>query len=202
MTIKIDPLDRPAVVALMSRRASSWFERKRLKKIVEESGEKIKKLDSQIDDVETGLRGLGFDFSVAGVWDAIYKEVKDEVRARVFGTGAALEHQATEAQKVESPPPPKVPKIQEILLERLREAGDAGSKAAPMRQYIEDRYRLKIHDKTVGMTLYRLLGKGQVRREGHIWFFVPPVAETKNPGVSAPGLFEDQKEQNDVSPSQ
>jgi hypothetical protein len=82
------------------------------------------------------------------------------------------------------------PRISDIVLDRLREAGASGSKAAPIQEYIEQTYATKIHEKTVGMTLYRLSKDGLVRRDGHTWFFVPPSAETKNPGVGAPGLEE------------
>ena len=53
-------------------------------------------------------------------------------------------------------------------------------------------YRGEIHEKTVGMTLYRLLQDKLVRREGHTWFLVPqPIAETKNPGGETPGQIGD-----------
>lgn len=79
------------------------------------------------------------------------------------------------------------PAISEIVLERLLAAGDVGSKAADIREFIEKTYDIEIHEKTAGMTLYRLQVQGKVRREGHTWFFVPQSAETKNPGVAAPG---------------
>lgn len=77
-----------------------------------------------------------------------------------------------------------MPRMSDIVLDRLKAAGAKGSKAAPIQQYIENVYATKIHDKTVGMTLYRLARAGLVRRDGHTWFIVP---ETVNPGVAAPG---------------
>lgn len=83
-----------------------------------------------------------------------------------------------------------MPRLSDIALDRLKAAGTEGSKAAPIQDFIERTYSTKIHEKTVGMTLYRLLKTGKVRREGHLWFFVPPDAATKNPGVGAPGSEE------------
>jgi len=84
--------------------------------------------------------------------------------------------------------PRKRPPIKNIVLDRLREAGKEGSKSAPIRRYIERVYDDKVHEKTVGMTLYRLSKQGLVRREGQTWFFVPPEeAETENPGAATPG---------------
>lgn len=66
-------------------------------------------------------------------------------------------------------------------------AGADGSRAAVLRDYIEAKFGIVTHEKTVGMTLYRLLKEGLVRRDGHIWFFGAAKAETKNPGESPPG---------------
>ncbi len=57
-----------------------------------------------------------------------------------------------------------------------------------MREFIEKTYGETLHEKTVGMTLYRLSQDNLVHRDGHTWFFgPPPPAETENPGVAAPG---------------
>jgi hypothetical protein len=86
-------------------------------------------------------------------------------------------------------PPPR-PTVREVALMRLREAGGKGAKAADIREYFERTYGQVVHEKTVGMTLYRLLQANQVRRDGHTWFFGPSSAETKNPGGETPGLIE------------
>jgi hypothetical protein len=77
--------------------------------------------------------------------------------------------------------------LRDVILERLRVAGAEGSKAAPIREFYERTFGKGIHEKTVGMTLYRLQNDGLVRHEGHTWFLAPPKAETGNPGVVAPG---------------
>lgn len=83
------------------------------------------------------------------------------------------------------------PSVREIALQQLKRAGEAGSKASAIRQVVESILKKKVHDKTVGMTLYRLSKDKLVRREGQTWFFVPSKeAETKNPGGSAPGSIE------------
>lgn len=78
------------------------------------------------------------------------------------------------------------PKVKNIVLDELRKAGARGSKAAPIRQILISIYGIETHEKTVGMTLYRLSREGLARRDGVTWFFVPPQAE-KNPGGETPG---------------
>lgn len=79
------------------------------------------------------------------------------------------------------------PTIREIVLGRLQAAGDEGSKAAPIRDFLEREHGIKTHEKTVGMTLYRLLKAGLARRNGTTWFFDPTGSEKKNPGAPTPG---------------
>jgi hypothetical protein len=79
------------------------------------------------------------------------------------------------------------PTLREAVLNRLAAVGDKGVKAAPIREWFETTFGEQIHEKTVGMTLYRLQKEGRVRRDGHIWFLAPPKAETENPGGETPG---------------
>lgn len=82
---------------------------------------------------------------------------------------------------------PEMPRIADIILERLQEAREGGAKAADIRRYIYRTYRSDIHEKTVGMTLNRMQTAGQVRRDGRTWYLVayapaPAVAsEAVNP---------------------
>jgi hypothetical protein len=62
--------------------------------------------------------------------------------------------------------------IRELVLERLAAAGNMGSEAAPIKRYVEGIIKSPIHEKTVGMTLWRLSKLGFVRREGRTWFRV------------------------------
>lgn len=74
--------------------------------------------------------------------------------------------------------------VRELVLAQLQAAGAAGNTAAAIRKYIEDVRKTKLHDKTVGMTLYRLSQDGLARREGRTWFF---VQEAKNPSAEDAG---------------
>lgn len=78
--------------------------------------------------------------------------------------------------------------IREIVLDQLKMAGPRGTKAAHIRRVVENILGRQIHYKTIGMTLFRLSQKDLAKREGLMWFFVPPNADTKNPGGDTPGL--------------
>ena len=82
---------------------------------------------------------------------------------------------------------PAMRRVKDIVLDRLKEAGLNGRRAADIHSYITTTYGEKIHEKTVGMTLYRLLKRGLVHRRGVIWFLGPSPTRPKNPGAPAPG---------------
>lgn len=65
---------------------------------------------------------------------------------------------------------PEMPRIADIILERLQAAGEDGAKAADIRRHIFRTYETDMHEKTVGMTLNRMQAAGQVRRDGRTWF--------------------------------
>lgn len=92
--------------------------------------------------------------------------------------------------EVTTPPPPQTrPTLRVFLLDALERAGANGGKAAVFRELFERTFGEMIHEKTVGMTLYRLSKEGLVTRDGHNWFFVSRQAadETENPGAGTPG---------------
>lgn len=78
--------------------------------------------------------------------------------------------------------------IKNMVLERLQEAGEKGTKAAAIRAFIEKTLGRELHYKTIGMTLYRLSERNLARRDGFTWFYVPPKeAENENPGSAGRG---------------
>jgi hypothetical protein len=98
----------------------------------------------------------------------------------------------------DEPVPDGMPTIREMVLDRLKEAGDEGTKARPIRAFVEDKLGRELHAKTVGMTLYRLSKEGLARSEGHTWFLVEAEAETGNPGAVTPGSKDGSKGKEDA----
>lgn len=83
--------------------------------------------------------------------------------------------------------PSGMPSIRDIVITKLEESGESGSKASAIREYIETTYAANIHVKTVGMTLYRLVKDGLARRDGRVWFSVPSSEKTEIPGAASSG---------------
>lgn len=73
--------------------------------------------------------------------------------------------------------------VRAAILEYLHAAGARGVKASEAKKYLADAHGITVHDKTPGMTLYRLLKDGLARREGRTWF---AVAQDGNNEIEAP----------------
>ena len=100
--------------------------------------------------------------------------------AQLFGFN--LEHEREQATASSEPIssilsetdiPDRRQSIREIILDLGREGVGQPLKAATLRAAVEARYGKEVHDKTVGMTLYRLSKEGAFVRRGYEWYFVP-----------------------------
>lgn len=103
-----------------------------------------------------------------------------------FDLGALLERPSSSPmhRQLELPPPPphrpKFPTVKSFVLDAAREAFPASVRAADLRRAILNHLGLELHEKTVGMTLYRLSKEGFITRNGIDWFFNPNASRAAN----------------------
>ena len=186
-----EELTYTAMVALITRWNLATARQNEQTAIRDAANAKITEYGEIIEACKAACRTFGYDRNDAENWqearqlfyvDAAkaYNRLKPPHLPEMSLTPPALK--AKDNKKTRPP-------IRELVLERTKGLSPNGLKAAEIREFIEKTYPNsgKLHEKTVGMTLYRLLQDGLVRREGHTWFFAPPKAEAKNPGVAAPG---------------
>ncbi len=200
----VDLYDRAAIVAILARWSRAHSTRDSLVQQKERIEQEIIQQDGRMTDCYAGLRVLGFDVFVDGVWNDLAATFGDEVgqlistqlarevaefTQQLEGAGEAYQDLVAEPSIASNQTPPPMPTISKIATERLREAGELGTKAAAIREFILRTYGRHVHEKTVGMSLYRLSQQSPpvARREGHTWFFVPPSADAKNPGADDAG---------------
>jgi hypothetical protein len=60
-----------------------------------------------------------------------------------------------------------------FALAMLRDHYPKGIKAPQIRAAFLSERGIELHEKTMGMSLWRLKASGAIRREGHLWFSVP-----------------------------
>lgn len=195
------PASELAVGAMREKRADLLERRQRLMRLRDNLDRDLRRVNSELVHLAYVARMFGDDMPFPqpsgpmagsyivrspGGYATVHPSGAEQQKLRFFGGGTA--QTATPPPAHPSPAfPASVPKIKEVVLDRLRAAGEKGIKAAEIRQFILTTYGVETHEKTVGMTLYRHLKAGIARREGATWFFVPPEAEKKNPGGETPG---------------
>lgn len=202
---------RAAMLEIVEKRNAIVAERERLRKQRAELSARERELDRELADCRAAARVFKLDVEfppderdAASAGSFVWRTLRS-MNSVLSDVGSAPSdhqrvlfpmiagHRAEDASK-ETPatqsrdiPTPAMPRLRDIVLDRLQREGTRGSKAAPIRDYIERTYERRIHEKSVGMTLFRLAQEGLVRREGRTWFFIPQNAETKNPGAVTPG---------------
>jgi hypothetical protein len=201
-SLMVDEITRATMIATLARWQTAWTNQQAQNAIRDQAAKRAYEFSRIVDECKATAKSLGFDRDDKEAWS--------KTTAEFYGPAAELYARAKSPDMPEWNPTPKNepeidadmqdkdgeteqevagrPSIRTIALERLEGAGPAGLKAADIRKFIEDTYSIETHEKTVGMTLYRLLKDELVRREGHIWFLVPHHgAGTKNPGGETPG---------------
>lgn len=203
----LNPADLPFLVALCIQFHREWVQADADEKLMKAAEARLKVRNAQLDNLLTTAKAYGVAASGPGWFGPIMDAVgQDEFLEAFRKAGVPLD----EPSKV-LPPPPEFPKetnapaldpdasVRELVLEMLNRVGPIGARAADIQAHIEQLKRTNLHDKTIGMTLYRLSLAGKVRRDGRIWFSVLPDTTTQNPGDGTPGLFNRDNEEEDAS---
>jgi len=133
------------------------------------------------------LRGMAAQLVAAS--DLLGFNIYEEVERRSTAGKAEPAPDATAAvapqMTLSSPPSPR-PTVRQFILRESERVYPEPVRAAGLRQRFLDDYGVPVHEKTFGMTLYRLSREKppRMRREGkQDWFFVPPETNSAASGV-------------------
>lgn len=196
-----DPVSPAAIAAIVAKRDEILKERAIIRERSAALSMRDRELDRELADCRAAARlfGAKIDFPAEDSSETtrfIRNTLTHSTLRHYYGGGDAtpisptpkplnkVEATAVALSAVQEALNIGMPRVSDIVLDRLKKASEKGSKAAPIQTYIESTYGKKIHDKTVGMTLYRLQKEGLVRRDGHTWFI---TEKGMNPGAVTPG---------------
>lgn len=137
------------------------------------STEKVAQLEAAIaaeKEFQSALQNVASDcYSAARLFNFdLIKEFNETVLAKQHS-----EHRPEVA--ITPPPAPQATKpllIKDLVLQAAQQAYPNAVRASALREALGAAGH-SIHEKTIGMTLYRLLKSGIVRRTGRDWYFVP-----------------------------
>jgi hypothetical protein len=189
----IEPENALILTQLAVRWHRLFLQRKADQEALTEIQARLAAAHADLEKLKRAAIALGAEPAKLGWFVPIREAVGVEVFDKAMAdAGLVVQWKAHALQTVLPPavtkesPPPLSPaaSIRDLVIERLEAAGAVGALASDIRKYIEALRGTELHEKTVGMTLYRLSRDGLARREGRTWFFVP---EAKNPGSGVPG---------------
>lgn len=205
----LDPSVRDAAVTAIKAKAHALFaERQAIRDEMAALDQKLRRNEIAIFDCRGAARLFGDDIELPedlatarSVW--VRRVMNEPLRAPPPGHVAPASAAAPAAPMVRHYRPPAAfaggsevqptllggllgdgaPSVREIALQQLKRAGEQGTKASAIREVVESILKKRVHDKTVGMTLYRLSQEDppKVRRDGQTWFFVPPPGGNEEP---------------------
>jgi len=176
------------IIQKFNEQIKLWHAAKRdcdqLTALVAEAQARMEAANEKINECYRSAKLFEFDLNIE--WNR-YFELQKELWETKHNTQVA----APEAAPVLPSAAPKT--IREHVIDAAKQAYPSPIRASGLRRELEVK-GIKIHEKTVGMTLYRLSRRGILRRDGWDWFFIPeaerqtPAREEESPG-SDPGLL-------------
>ncbi|MGF6253577.1 hypothetical protein [Ensifer sp. LBL] len=188
----LEDYETDAVFALMVRVLKEHKRRDEAQKALEEAQKTIS--EANIAWVK-GMEAIKFfcpEKEGADLWKEVAKALGNERYVEAFhlaGMGEDLEERVRQRALDNTQMSDADANIKDRVLELLRKAGSEGTTA----RTIIDELRsegVEMHDKTVGMTLYRLSQDGQSRRQGRMWYPIELPTDGKDDLPSVADVFE------------
>jgi hypothetical protein len=161
------------------------------REVIAAANARISARASEVEKIKAGLSLFGYEFTSEG-FAKLRAEVGDEAYYQAQREGGRLDAGPKEQAPSKSDSRAGAElnaltssvSVRQVVLTYLKYKAEEGAKAREIQDFIESLRGVPLHEKTIGMTLFRLSKDGNVRREGRTWFFVP---EAKNPAVSPAG---------------
>lgn len=184
----LDEDDTAAVVALLIRAVRIRDQIAADRDLIKEANARIAANSAANAKAITALTVFGFELGEGNVWDRVSEALGPEAYNRAVAKGEGkqpptlLERMGDSSisrgasatvllgDKVEAEIVRRPIAINDAILQYLRAVGEAGTNVAQIKQHLADAYGITVHEKTPGMTLYRLLKKGLARRVGRTWY--------------------------------
>lgn len=201
----LDEQDVAAIVAILIRAFRAKEEIAEAREVMKKANERIAAANRIVSSAYGSLELFGFttDDENVNLWDLVREAIgEDYNRGIAIAQGSqmppllkkmsdgqpltgAVQESLGIGDKLEVTIVRRPVHIRAAILEYLRTLGADGAKVAQVKQHLADAYDLTVHEKTPGMTLYRLLKDGLVRREGRTWFAIPSIENKENEAPTA-----------------
>jgi hypothetical protein len=173
---KLDEQDIAAIAAILVRTIRAQDQITADHETIKICNERIAANNKVRMSAYKSLEVFGFDApDDVNLWDIVHDAMPDEydraiAMARGLQPASLLVRMGDERAKPEKNVVRRSVPVRVAILEYLRTVGESGAKVGQIKEHLQDAYGLTVHEKTPGMTLYRLMKDGLARRVGRTWF--------------------------------
>ncbi|OHV26916.1 hypothetical protein EOS93_06250 [Rhizobium sp. RMa-01] len=187
--------ERDGVYALLVRTIEAGQEHEKAAKDMADAQERLRIANEAITSIRAALRAFGFS-NDADLWNNVGEALGMDRYAKAFDLagvprpahlqGPLIEGSTSKETlgNVQSLPMEAVANetlsIREWIIQILKAEGDKGTKAADVKDFLSAIGLTGMHEKTVGMTLYRLSKEGVARRSGRMWYYLGSNTDDKD----------------------
>jgi len=183
--VQLDEHDTAAVVAILIRAARAGDQIKEDNEIVEKANVRLAKNNAILNKTINALALFGFEEQgEENVWNQVARAIGKDAYLRALAVargrepgGGLLEQMGDEElpdkrpkQDFGHPAAQRPVAVRDAILRHLRSVGERGTNVGEIKKHLIDAYGMSVHEKTPGMTLYRLVKDGLARRDGRTWF--------------------------------
>ena len=178
-----DPMLREdALEAITDKRRGLEKQHGEVRALIQNEMKRLRSIERELEDCDAASRLFGHHEAADGASEfTAGGQSKMTPPRQLGGTPSPL------TQTV----PSLKPSFKEAAIEFLQKVYPRGLKATHIRALVQSHYGIAAHEKTAGMTLYRLKKEGLVRRNGFYWY---SMAAERHPAESidtrAPAAFE------------
>jgi hypothetical protein len=186
----LDEHDRAAVFAMIVQLVRIDVGNSNDRTMIAELQAAVDRRSASREKYVTAIDAFGFEVDTAGVWDRVKIALGEEMFFRAYSTAFPDEFKddGKRSQSAETQPAAPMlrstpeysyggaprtegpsPKISDAILTYLRSISGRGAHVVQIKKYLREALGIETHEKTPGMTLYRLSKNGLVRREGRLW---------------------------------
>lgn len=200
----LEEYDVAAIEAILIRTVRAQDQRARAREEITAANERIASSSKIVDGAYQALKVFGFvEVPSENLWDQVREVIGQEKYGRAIAIGRGAQFPALLTKMGDDRPPSEavsegvgfgdsaeatvvkrsVP-IRTAILEYLGTVGDQGAKVAQVKKHLADAYGITVHEKTPGMTLYRLLKEGLVTKNGRTWIAAASNGTKENKALS------------------
>ncbi len=187
MALQDEMLRGSALEAIADKRRGLEEQHGEVRALIQDEMKRLRSIERELEDCDAASRLFGQHEASMQEGGEDADEFIDDGKPKV----TPLRELGGAPSPLTQTVPSLKPSFKEAAIEFLQKVYPRGLKATHIRALAQSHYGIGAHEKTAGMTLYRLKKEGLVRRNGLYWYSLAPERHpAEDTDAGARGAFE------------